>query len=369
MGYTICHLTTVHQADDVRIFYKECLSLAKIKNYKVIICAPGEIPVKSNVIHYKMANTLSFRPARVVMSQINAMRVVFKIRADVWHIHDPELLPIATLLILMNRRIIWDSHEDYYRQFNSSINYRQYIPTSLRPIMKLVVKTFLNYIDRQAVGIIGATKSIADEYKNTNVTVVGNEVVLSNFKLCKPNYKNKNVLFIGQPSSNQCYRQVVRAISMIPDLNLIVACRTIDETELKYTLEILKNRFSYLGWLNRKELSDAFSRSVVGLVTYDNNPNHQDNQPNKFYEFCAAGLPILATPTKFNINLINNSRAGLITKDFNSKSIKLTLEKLVSSQKLWANYSEAGREWVKENGNWSTSEHSLFNLYRKALLD
>ena len=369
MDYTICHLTTVHQADDVRIFYRECLSLAKIRNYKVIICAPGKIPVESNVIHHKIANTLAFRPARVIMSQINALRVVGKIKADVWHIHDPELLPIAALLILLNRRIIWDAHEDYYRQFDSTINYRKYLPTLLRPFVKLTVKLFLDYIDRRAVGIIGATKSIAKKYKNNNVIVVGNEVVLTNFNSCQPNYKNKNILFIGQASSSQCYREVVKAISMIPDLKLIVACRNIDEIEMKYAFEMLQNRFSYLGWLNRKELAFAFSSSVVGLVTYENNPNHQDNRPNKFFEFCAAGLPIVATPTKFNINLIKDSGSGLISKDFRSRSLKLALEEIVSSEKVWSNCSEAGRKWVKKNGDWSISERSLLNLYSKVLFD
>lgn len=367
MDFTICHITTVHQADDVRIFYRECLSLAKIKNYKVIICAPGEIPLKSNVVHFRIPNSLSFRPARLVMSQIYAMKQVFKIKADIWHLHDPELLPIAALLILLNRRIIWDSHEDYYRQFDSNVNYRRYLPTLLRPILKLIVRSFLNYVDRNAVGIVGATKSIAAKYNNNNTAIVGNEAVLSNFNLCKPKYNNKNVIFIGQASSSQCFREVVNAISRIPNLNLIVACRNIAEIEIDYALETLNDRFSYLGWLDRNKLSIAFSSSVIGLVTYDNNPNHQDNSPNKFFEFCAAGLPIIATPTKFNVNLIKDSKSGLISNDFTSRSLQLALEEILSSKKAWSDFSKAGRRWVKKRGDWSISERSLFNLYSKAL--
>ena len=29
MGVRVCHVTSVHPADDVRIFQRECLSLAK----------------------------------------------------------------------------------------------------------------------------------------------------------------------------------------------------------------------------------------------------------------------------------------------------------------------------------------------------
>ena len=38
MGMRVCHVTSVHPADDVRIFQRECLSLAK--RYEVYLIAP-----------------------------------------------------------------------------------------------------------------------------------------------------------------------------------------------------------------------------------------------------------------------------------------------------------------------------------------
>jgi glycosyltransferase involved in cell wall biosynthesis len=368
MKYIICHVTTVHEADDVRIFYKECLSLSKIKNYKVIICAPGSIPVSSNVVHHKIPKASSYRPLRFFNSQLIAVRLVTKVKASIWHIHDPELLPLAVLLILMKRRVIWDSHEDYFSQFDSSINYRKYIPSFLRPIVKLMVNFLLRFIDKKASGIIGATESIAKKYKNNNIAIVGNQVVLNDFSLCKPKYTNKTVIYIGQPSPDQCYREVVKAISKVPNLSLVLACRDISNSEKEFSAKILGHRFHYLGWLNREELSSAISDSVVGLVTYSYNSNHQDNQPNKFYEFCAAGLPILATPTKFNNDLVKNSKAGVISSGYDSKAIEEALVDITKSKIRWHGYSQSGKNWVYENGSWAKSEQSLLKLYSKVLI-
>jgi glycosyltransferase involved in cell wall biosynthesis len=367
MKYTICHLSTGHNADDVRIFFKECISLSKVKNYKVIICAPGSIPPGSGVIHFKISNPVSSRLIRFINSQLIFLKLIFKIRADVWHIHDPELLPVAVILTYMKRRVIWDSHEDYYLQFKSNINYRKYIPNYLRPIFRYTVYFLLNRIDQKAAGIVGPSVSIIEKYSNPNVKLVGNEALLKDFSSCAPKFKNNTVLFIGQLDSSHCYREIVDAVFDIPELKLVVATKVFNKREIDYSSLILNHRFQYLGWLDRENLSAAISDSSVGLVTYNYNLNHSDNQPNKFYEFCAAGLPILATPTLFNNNLIKNSKAGVLTSGYESKSIKIALLELLSSEKYWLNCSESGRDWAKINGSWAESESSLLKLYAKVL--
>jgi glycosyltransferase involved in cell wall biosynthesis len=365
--YTICHLTTVHQADDVRIFYKECLSLSRMENYKVMICAAGNIPSYENIVHYKIAKARSFRPLRFIVSNMVVLKLLTKVKADIWHIHDPELLPVAALLIFFNHKVIWDSHEDYFFQFKSNKNYRNYIPKILYPIVKQIFFLFLNYIDKNAAGIIGATNIIAKRYSNRNVEIVGNEAVLSEFSLCTPKFKNKTVIYIGQPSSNQCYEEVVKAVSKVPDLRLTVACREFRESDMRFSLEFLSQRFEYLGWLDRSKLSKAISNSTIGLVTYSNNLNHQDNQPNKFYEFCASGLPIVATPTKSNSDLINDSKAGILAQGFDSEAIAQALFEITSSEQNWLNYSQLGKNWVTKNGNWIKSEIALHRVYSNAL--
>jgi len=367
MEYTICHLTTGHSADDVRIFYKECLSLSVVNNYRVIICAPGTIPTGSNVIHYKISKPPSSRLIRFINSQLIFIKLIFKIRADVWHIHDPELLPVAVLLTYLKRRVIWDSHEDYYSQFQSKINYRRYIPIYIRPIVRRTVTFLLSQIDQKAFGIVGPSASIIEKYQNPNATLIGNGALLNDFSSCAPKFENNIVLFTGQLDSSHCYREIVDAIANIPKLKLVVATRIFNKKEIDYSSQILKHRFQYLGWLGRENLSGVISNSSIGLVTYSFNLNHQDNQPNKFYEFCAAGLPILATPTLFNNNLVENSNGGILSSGYDSKSIELALLKLISSESDWHNYSESGRDWAKKNGDWAVSESSLLKLYSKIL--
>ena len=45
----ICHVTSAHNSSDVRIFEKECTSLAKLPENVVYLISPGSSYIKNNV--------------------------------------------------------------------------------------------------------------------------------------------------------------------------------------------------------------------------------------------------------------------------------------------------------------------------------
>ena len=47
--HKVCHVTSVHESDDLRIFDKECISLAKNKDMKVYLVARGESRIEQRV--------------------------------------------------------------------------------------------------------------------------------------------------------------------------------------------------------------------------------------------------------------------------------------------------------------------------------
>jgi glycosyltransferase involved in cell wall biosynthesis len=58
----------------------------------------------------------------------------------------------------------------------------------------------------------------------------------------------------------------------------------------------LKDNVIYLGVKNDKtELAQIISAGDVGIVPYDDNPLWKNSVPAKFYEYCACGIPVIAT--------------------------------------------------------------------------
>lgn len=106
----VVHVTTAHRADDVRIFERECRSLAEA-GYEVFLAACGTIPTDSSVTLVPLRSVGGNRLRRFVHGPRTASALARVFDADVWHFHDPELLPVAIRMARRSKTVIWDAHD------------------------------------------------------------------------------------------------------------------------------------------------------------------------------------------------------------------------------------------------------------------
>ena len=126
----ICHVTSVHSALDARIFHKMCASLARA-GYETYLIAPGESFEEKGVRVIGAGAKPASRIKRMLFFARHVYRTALKANADIYHLHDPELLPFALKLKRKGKRVIFDSHEDYV----ASITEKAWIWPPLRGIM------------------------------------------------------------------------------------------------------------------------------------------------------------------------------------------------------------------------------------------
>ena len=70
--------------------------------------------------------------------------------AMVYHLHDPELMSIALRLQKKGKKVIFDSHENYYEQIKT----KQYINKFLRSIIASFYFMYETYVCRHIDGVI-----------------------------------------------------------------------------------------------------------------------------------------------------------------------------------------------------------------------
>ena len=108
----VAHLTTVHHPQDPRIFHKQCKTL-RDAGYGVHLVAQRETSATVDGIRIHALPVVEGRRARLRL-QPYVYRIARSIPASVYHIHDPELIPLLWLLKQTTGAVvIYDMHEDY----------------------------------------------------------------------------------------------------------------------------------------------------------------------------------------------------------------------------------------------------------------
>ena len=267
---------------------------------------------------------------------------------------------------MSGKKVIWDSHEDYFKQFQMSTDYRTYLPKIVRNLVSNFMLKCLKYIDKNAAGIIASTEVIQRTYKNQNTTIVGNEARREDFQNLSPNFESRKVLFVGSMSEAHCFSAVVRAVSNIDGLELIIAGNA-DQSLLLKSQAILGDRLSFVGWASRNQLLKLISSSTVGMVTYQSSPTYNDSQPTKLFEFLMSGLPVVASPITPNLLTLKESKGGILSGGFDWQDFEISLREMMSSKEAWHNFSKNGKKWAVKNANWENSEKNLLLIYKSVL--
>lgn len=362
----VCHVTTAHPADDVRIFERECRSLAASGDYRVHLAASGRVPEGSGVIHIPLAPIPASRPHRFASGYRKALGLSVALSADLWHFHDPELLPIALRLARKGVPVVWDAHEDYVSQFSAQES-KSWIPAPARGTVRHVTQRMLDGIDRRAAGVVAATQTIASRYSNPRTVVVGNEARVEEFSGCAPDFDSRRILFTGTAGASQLFGTVVDAVVALPDVTLAVAGRVPPAEVWAQAESKLGDRITYLGWLDREGLAATLSEVALGLSTYADIPTNAENAPNKLFEFCAAGLPVIASPNASNRRFILEGGGGFLAEGFTAATLASAIESALADRSVWQLASTRGREWAMRAGSWAESERRLLGLYEQIL--
>lgn len=362
----VLHVTTAHRADDVRIFERECRSLASTGKYEVFLAAAGAVPADVGVNLIPLVPAPSSRVGRFTAGPAKVLALTGAVAADLWHFHDPELLPVALKLARSGHRVIWDAHEDYVSQF-SEAGAKSWVPGFARQAVLTGTRAMLRQMDKHAAGVVAATSTIASRYTNPRTVVVGNEARLELFAECRPDFASRQVLFTGSPGPGHLFREVVEAVAQVPDTSLAVAGREPDPATWAAANRVLGRRLQHLGWLSRSGLAEAMSASALGLLTYANTPAYAVASPTKAFEFGAAGLPMVATPNEMNVRALGKSGAGLVAADFSSRALADSIHAALADESEWMAASVAGRRWAAREGSWALSEERLLALYTEVM--
>lgn len=365
----VCHMTSAHLAEDERIFFKEGISLNK-KGFEVYIVANGNSYTKKNIRIYGIGEKKNNRFRRIFFTTRKIYKVAKNIEADIYHFHDPELIPYALKLKKRGKIVIFDSHENTVEQ----IKEKEWIPVFLRLIIYKAFDYYQHRTCKKFDGIITVTPHILDYFKtiNKNVRMVTNYPV---YKEVETNSKEKyprSICFAGGIQAQWNHKNIISALGNIDNVQYILCGPSNDYlAELKNEKNWLK--VDYRGRIPHEEVPDVLRRCCVGmsLVNHNNNVGGKLGTlgNTKIYEEMMVGLPVICSDSILWTEMVNKYQCGICVDPSDVVAISDAISLLLNDINLAKQMGENGMRAVREEYNWESQEKILFQLYEELLMN
>lgn len=363
----ICHLTSAHPRYDTRIFVKECISLSSIYDVCLIVADGKGSEVKNNVNIYDVGKPTS-RIKRMLETTQKVFKKAIEIDAQLYHFHDPELIPIGIKLLKKGKKVIFDIHEDVPLQLLN----KPYLPLFVGKVLSFLYKKYEKKIGKKLSAVVCAEPLVSKRLVkiNNNTENVYNFPKLEEFADIKDDWHQRKpeVCYIGSISTIRGIKEIVQmTIKANVKLNL---AGTFVSKKLQKEISEMKcwKNVQYYGYVGRKEIVDILSKVKIGLVTLHPTPKYLEAYPVKMFEYMAAGVPIVASNFELYKQIINDAQCGLCVNPLAPFEIAKAVNELLADDNKLKQMSINGKRAVAQKYNWKIEEQKLLNLYKKILV-
>lgn len=357
----ICHLTSVHLDGDIRIFHKMAKTMAQ--EFEVYVVVPNTNTRLQDGVHiHSFPAQTQIRSKRMKYTVNEVLKVGLSIQADIYQLHDPELLRIAPQLQKTGAKVIFDAHEDVPKQIMDKF----WIPWILRKPISLLYKTYERRITKKLAGIISVTPGICARFEqhHTKVALIRNFPLQAEFPL--PNWQDKevsNFCYIGGLYASRGIREVVLAMEHVE--GVLHLAGTFDDPLLQAELESAKGwqKVHFHGQVGRAKIQAILQQCAVGIVTLHPTPSYKEAYPIKMFEYLAAGCAVLSSDFPLYRTLLHGANCGMFVDPQNEADIAQALIDFTEQPDETLKMGQRARSLFEAKYNWEMEALKLREFY------
>lgn len=338
-GRRVMHLTTVHRPRDVRIFHKEGVAAARA-GAAAVVAAP--------------ASTLR-RAERLAAGWRLARRARAE-GADLFHVHDPELLPAALWLARTSGRpVVYDVHEYLGRTTRT----KRWLPAPLRTPLALAVERAERWGARRLDGVVTANEDLAARFaaSGARAVAVTNSPWSGAFPRPAPLPDEPVVLYVGGLGPLRGLEVMREAFAHLrtPGARLVLAGPG-DPGEMPPGV-------AALGLVDHSEVPALLAGARVAWIPLQRHGNYDRAVPTKLVEAMAAGRPVVASDLGRMGPMVRAAGCGIVVPPDDPEAHAEAIDRLLGDPGLAARMGAGGRAAFVDGLGFEHQARALTTLY------
>lgn len=362
----VCHFSTVHPLNDSRVFIKECRSTASKEGFEVHLIIQHDNDELRDGVYIHALKKGKGRLYRIFIARLIAFFKCLKIKAHVYHFHDPELLSIGIWLRICGKKVVYDVHEDYPEQI---LDKKWLGPVLIRKLISKLFYAYEQFASWWFSGIVTATDTIKDKFSPKKTITIFNFASLEIMDKVKPNQdevipdNKKIVIYSGGLTRIRGIVEVIKAVEANPDCELWLFG--------KFESKDFENECKQMaGWERTKwfgfqplEVMFSYLRLAdVGVCLLHPLPRYLVALPTKAFEYMTYELPTLHTHSEFWESFFGDS---IYFTQFEQSEINSKLAELLENAELRKELGRKGRSLIEEKYCWERELPKLIDMYKR----
>lgn len=365
MKIKVCHITTVHPANDNRIFHKECKTLSAAGYEVHLLVANGKSEVIDGVIIHGVPVIYKNRFQRIYKTPSALFKAAIKIDAAVYHFHDPEFLFAGIKLRFRKRKVVYDIHENN----PASILSKPYLKNVIaKRILAFSFDVIEKFCSRFFSAIATARPDISERFVKQKPVTLRNFPILPDLTNLKPINYNKtkpSVIYVGGMSEIRGTHFLIDAFEKVKAELWLLGPFESDEYETQCkSLSGWKN-VKWFGQVGAQEIFSYLVAADIGIITFLPVPNHIKTLATKPFEYMCCGLPMIMSDFKYWKETFGSS--SLYVNPADPVDIAKTVSDLFANKSLMDKMRTQNLSLSKKEFNWHSESKKLLELYQNLL--
>jgi len=367
----VCHFASVHTIVDTRVFYRECVSLAK--RYDVTYIGIGNYTGMREGVNIIGIHNPETRFKRLFYTTFKVCYLALKQDADIYHFHDAELILFGIILRILGKKVIYDIHENTYEDIMN----KPWVPKKTKFILgksyrflEWLASLFMPFI------LVIAKKEFAKRFNVKEYAIVQNFADVSELKRFRIDDRvklNNNIFYIGTVYDYYYdFGKLIEAIYLLKKQNKAVHLHCVGYLghlvelglEKDENYKMVKDQITFYSHIVHPGGFEISKICKVGICLKNQPEEILVSHERKFFEYMAIGMPMITCDSHIYKEVIDQYKIGKYVNLQDSTALAKTIDELFTNDEILSKMSANCIHTSEGHFNWNSEEQLLFDLYQ-----